>query len=253
MTLPLVLLHGWGVNTAIWNALIPKLEPEFELHIIELPGYGNSPPTQTEMSLVEITENVLSQAPDQAVWVGWSLGGTIALNAALTHPERIRKLQLISMTPRFLTGSGWEHGIRKEAFDQLAISFRGDYTKALQSFLRLQLYKTDRAEQRISRQMAKDLTTQIVARHTPSVAVLQNGLAILANTDLRDQLPHLTIDTQIIAGRNDPLVPIEASHFLDQNLTSPHSLIEMETGHIPFLESTKGYIKALTRFSKTES
>ncbi len=253
MTLPLVLVHGWGVNTAIWNALIPELEPEFEVHLIELPGYGDSPPTQPEMSLSEITDNVLSQAPDRAVWAGWSLGGTIALNAALTHPERIKKLQLISTTPRFLTGSDWEHGIQKEAFDKLAISFRGDYTKALQSFLRLQLYKTDRAEQRIFRRMAKDLTSLIATHHTPSVAVLQNGLAILANTDLRDQLPHLTIDTQIIAGKNDPLVPIEASHFLNKNLTSPHSLIEMETGHIPFLESTKGYIKALTRFCKTES
>ena len=101
MTLPLVLVHGWGVNTAIWNALIPELEPEFEVHLIELPGYGDSPPTQPEMSLSEITDNVLSQAPDRAVWAGWSLGGTIALNAALTHPERIKKLQLISTTPPF--------------------------------------------------------------------------------------------------------------------------------------------------------
>ena len=100
--------------------------------------------------------------------------------------------------------------------------------------------------------MAKDLTSQLVTRHIPSVTVLQNGLTILANTDLRDQLPHLTIDTQIVAGKNDPLVPIEASHFLNENLTSPHSLIEMETGHIPFLESPKGYIEALTRFSKNE-
>ena len=252
MTVPLVLLHGWGVNAAIWDALVPDLESEFELHIIDLPGYGSLHPVHQEMSLIEITDYVLNQAPEQAVWVGWSFGGTIALNAALTHPERISKLQLISTTPRFLAGSDWKCGVQKEAFDKLATSFRGDYAKALKSFLRLQLYKADRAEQRASRQMAKDLTSQLVTRHIPSVTVLQNGLAILANTDLRDQLPHLTIDTQIVAGKNDPLVPIEASHFLNENLTSPHSLIEMKTGHIPFLESPKGYIEALTRFSKNE-
>ena len=252
MTVPLVLLHGWGVNAAIWNALIPELEPDFELHLIELPGYGASALAHPEMTLAEVTENVLDQAPHQAIWAGWSLGGTVALNAALTHPERIRKLQLISTTPRFLTGTDWEHGVQKEAFEKLAISFHGDYAKALQSFLRLQLYQADRAQQRISRQIAKELTTQLIARHTPSVATLQNGLAILANTDLRDQIPHLTINTQIIAGKNDTLVPLAASHFLYENLTSPHSFIEMDTGHIPFLESTKGYIEALKRFSITE-
>ena len=252
MTVPLVLLHGWGINAAIWNALIPELEAEFELHIIELPGYSASPIAQPEMSLAEITDNVLQQAPDQAIWVGWSLGGTIAINAALTHPERIRKLQLICTTPRFLACADWEHGVQKVAFEKLAMGFHGNYAKALQAFLRLQLFQTDRAQQRIFRQIAKKLTAQLIAHHTPSVATLQNGLAILANTDLRDQIPKLTIDTQIIAGKNDTLVPLGASHFLNENLTSPHSLIEFDTGHLPFLESTKGYIKALKRFSKNK-
>ena len=252
MKVPLVLLHGWGVNAAIWNAIIPELESEFELHIIDLPGYGNSNATDQAMSLSEVTDIILREAPAQAVWVGWSLGGTIALHAALTHPERIRKLQLISTTPRFVAGSDWEFGVQKEAFDKLAASFQGDYAKALQSFLRLQLYKADRAEQRIARQMAKNLTSQLVAHYIPSVTVLQNGLAILAQTDLRGQLSRLTVDTQIIAGKTDPLVPIEASQFLSENLNSLHSLIEMETGHIPFLESPKGYIEALIRFSKTD-
>lgn len=252
MTVPLVLLHGWGINAAIWNALIPKLETEFELHIIELPGYSASPIAQPEMSLAEITDNVLQQAPDQAIWVGWSLGGTIAINAALTHPERIRKLQLICTTPRFLACADWEHGVQKDAFEKLAMGFHGNYAKALQAFLRLQLFQTDRAQQRIFRQIAKELTAQLIAHHTPSVATLQNGLAILANTDLRDQIPKLTIDTQIIAGKNDTLVPLGASHFLNENLTSPHSLIEFDTGHLPFLESTKGYIEALKQFSKNK-
>ncbi len=252
MTVPLVMLHGWGINAAIWNPLIPELEAEFELHIIELPGYSASPIDKPEMSLAEITDYVLQQAPDQAIWVGWSLGGTIAVNAALTHPERIKKLQLICTTPRFLACTDWEHGVQKEAFEKLAIGFQGDYAKALQSFLRLQLYQTDRAQQRIFRQLAKELTAQLIAYHTPSVATLQNGLAILANTDLRDQIPNLTIETQIIAGKNDTIVPLGASHFLNENLISPHSFIELETGHLPFLESTKRYIEALKQFSKTD-
>ena len=87
MKVPLVLLHGWGVNAAIWNAIIPELESEFELHIIDLPGYGNSNATDQAISLSEVTDIILREAPAQAVWVGWSLGGTIALHAALTHPE----------------------------------------------------------------------------------------------------------------------------------------------------------------------
>ena len=41
MKTPLVLLHGWGVNSQIWEEILPALSESFELHVLDLPGYGN--------------------------------------------------------------------------------------------------------------------------------------------------------------------------------------------------------------------
>ncbi|MCP5077676.1 MAG: alpha/beta fold hydrolase, partial [Psychromonas sp.] len=38
----LVLLHGWGVNSAVWQPVVELLGKHFRLHLIDLPGFGES-------------------------------------------------------------------------------------------------------------------------------------------------------------------------------------------------------------------
>ncbi|MGB5640559.1 MAG: alpha/beta fold hydrolase, partial [Sedimenticolaceae bacterium] len=87
----LVLLHGWGMNAAVWGPLIPGLSERFQLTIIELPGHGGSSPASSA-DLSEWAELCLAAAPASAHWLGWSLGGQIALRAALDAPGRVSGL-----------------------------------------------------------------------------------------------------------------------------------------------------------------
>ncbi len=66
----LVLLHGWGVNSLIWNRVLPNLEKHFELTLIDLPGYGNDVDYVGSYTLETIVDEVLSRAPERANWVG---------------------------------------------------------------------------------------------------------------------------------------------------------------------------------------
>ena len=43
----LVLVHGWGMNSAVWEPIVPGLSERFRLTIIELPGHGGSAPAAT--------------------------------------------------------------------------------------------------------------------------------------------------------------------------------------------------------------
>ena len=70
----LVLLHGWGLNAQVWDCITPQLASHFTLHLVDLPGYGRSGGFGA-MSLEAMAQRVLEQAPPQAVWLGWSLGG----------------------------------------------------------------------------------------------------------------------------------------------------------------------------------
>ena len=69
----LVLLHGWGLNAEVWRCIDEELSSHFTLHLVDLPGFGRSRGFGA-MSLADMAEAVLRQAPDKAIWLGWSLG-----------------------------------------------------------------------------------------------------------------------------------------------------------------------------------
>lgn len=71
----LVMLHGWGFNSAIWEPLIPKLSEYFQLVLIDLPGFGLSSLSIPEYRFELIAPLLLETVADEAVWLGWSLGG----------------------------------------------------------------------------------------------------------------------------------------------------------------------------------
>ena len=246
----LVLLHGWAVNSLIWNSILDRLESEFDVTLIDLPGYGTDTDYFEDYSLETVAEVVLSRAPEKANWVAWSLGGTIALSAALAHPERFEKMQLISATPRFMYGEDWEQGAKLPLFKQMADDFAKDYPSALRKFLLLAILSRDRAKAMKLTREVRDLT-KTMGQHKPPVdRTIQEGLNILRTTDLRDRLGELTIETQVIAGDNDHIVDSKSSRYLFDQIPNGHSFHLFETGHMPFLHSPDRYIEALVDFIK---
>ena len=142
--------------------------------------------------------------PERAYWCGWSLGATLAMQAAITAPERISKLTLISPTARFLQTDDWPQGISASVFDQLLRITNKKYAVGLKRFLQMQLPDDDYA----------DLRNQLAERieaNQPSESALQLGYEILRDTDLRSQLAKIRTPTQIIAANSDNVIPPKAS------------------------------------------
>lgn len=253
----LVLLHGWAVNSLIWNSILDQLHARYDVTILDLPGYGAQVNYNGSYDLETVVAEVLSRAPDVANWIGWSLGGTIALAAAMAQPQRFEKLQLISTTPKFLNSEHWSHGVDIEPFEALSLGFESDYSKSLKRFLLLQTFSEDPAEKKKGITLARELSGILAQTEPPpSQQTLQSGLELLRQTDLRDQLGKLTIPTQVIAGRSDRVVPMAASkHLFDElgNDNLDHSFKSLPGGHLPFLQSTSDYIGCLEEFIPSNS
>jgi pimeloyl-[acyl-carrier protein] methyl ester esterase len=77
----LVLIHGWGLHGGIWEPLLPLLAPHFRVTVVDLPGHGNSEWQDSE-GLPAFADAVLASVPQQAAWLGWSLGGLACQCAA---------------------------------------------------------------------------------------------------------------------------------------------------------------------------
>ena len=78
----LVLLHGWGMSSLVWDEILPELLENFRVTVIDLPGFGRSPIPGGEYDLDYLSKHVLNVAPKEAVWMGWSLGAMVAMNIA---------------------------------------------------------------------------------------------------------------------------------------------------------------------------
>ena len=74
----LVLLHGWATNSGIWAGVVKTLAGQFRVNLVDLPGHGVNSHIPLSRNLNAVAEQILTEVPS-ATWVGWSLGGLIAL------------------------------------------------------------------------------------------------------------------------------------------------------------------------------
>ena len=236
----LFLLPGWAVNSSIWDSVAAPLSGVYDLWRYDFPGYGQRQSVDGNHSLEELANDALQQSPPDAVWLAWSLGTIVALKAALKSPEAISKLVLICPTPKFMTEDDWPHGQTAAAMDNLAQRFENDYETALKRFLLLQA-GTDAAARKIAKQ-----TLQQIGQHPqPNWPTLSSGVEILRRADLRLVANQITVPTRIIVGQEDRVIPATAGIDLHQRITGS-TLIELATGHAPFIEQPAQFIEAVT-------
>ena len=91
---PLVLLHGFTQTGASWAPVVSALHGRFPVVLPDAPGHGGSSAVRADLWK---TADLLAEAvPTPAAWVGYSMGGRTALHLALSHPEAVARLVLMS-------------------------------------------------------------------------------------------------------------------------------------------------------------
>ena len=234
----LVLLHGWGLNAEVWHCISEELSSHFTLHLVDLPGFGRSQGFGA-MTLEEMAERVLVQAPENAIWLGWSLGGLVASQVALTHPERVQALVTVASSPCFSACDAWP-GIKPDVLAGFQQQLSEDFQRTVERFLALQTMGTETA-----RQDARALKKTVLALPMPSVDVLNGGLEILKTVDLRESLTSLTVPFLRLYGYLDGLVPRKVVPLLDARWPESESLIFAKAAHAPFISHPDAFCQAL--------
>jgi 2-succinyl-6-hydroxy-2,4-cyclohexadiene-1-carboxylate synthase len=92
-----VLLHGFSGTGRAWDGVVEQLDRERYLPLaIDLPGHGEAAEAPRPITFAGCVARVLARAPERFTLCGYSLGGRIALHVALTAPERVSRLVLVS-------------------------------------------------------------------------------------------------------------------------------------------------------------
>ena len=239
----LVLLHGWGLNAEIWHCIREELASHFTLHLVDLPGFGRSR-GYGALSLDEMAQQVLDAAPQNAVWLGWSLGGLVASQIALSQPERVKALVTVASSPCFSAQEEWP-GIKPDVLAGFQQQLSEDFQRTVERFLALQTMGTDTA-----RKDARTLKQTVLSLPMPEVEVLNGGLELLKTVDLREPLAALTVPHLRIYGYLDGIVPRKVVPLLDSLWPESESQIIAKAAHAPFISHTTEFCSALIALSQ---
>jgi pimeloyl-[acyl-carrier protein] methyl ester esterase len=235
---PLVLLHGWGWHSGIFLPIASQLAQHFQVFLIDLPGCGKSSLEITDYTIESLATTLCKHLPEQAIWLGWSLGGMIAWWVALHHPTAIKQLITVSSSPRFIADDHWP-GVAPAALHTFQHRLLNDYEKTLKEFLELQLRGS-----LVTQEWANQLY-QIHQDAHPCHAALLGGLSLLTTLDLRNDLSHMTCPSLHIFGSLDVLVPKNIVPILKPKLPHSQFAIIQRAGHIPFLTHQTIFIDLL--------
>src|SRR3954452_14965599 len=93
-----VLLHGFAGTRHAWDLVADRLDPErYRPVALDLRGHGDARDARP-ITFDDVVADVAAQAPERFVLCGYSLGGRVALQVALAHPERLSRLVLVAST-----------------------------------------------------------------------------------------------------------------------------------------------------------
>lgn len=239
----MVLLHGWGLNSACWQSIVPLLSQSFRLHLIDLPGFGLSHDHFVQSgSLDDISAALFEVVPEQAIWLGWSLGGLCATHFSLKYPDSVAALVTVASSPKFLATPSW-NGIADKVLETFKLQLQQDLAKTVARFLAIQAMGSDSAKQDI-----KALKQYLVLRPQPHAEALSNGLTLLSSVDLRTDLARLSVPVYRLYGRLDSLVPRSAIGHINGLLPDSPHVIFQHSSHAPFISEPELFVKEIENF-----
>lgn len=220
----LVLLHGWGMSIGCWGEFADRLSSRYRLHLVSLPGHGGTP--DSDWSARGLVEELIGKLPS-AAWLGWSLGGTLALSAALAYPERVTSLVLLAVTPCFVARAHWPYGVSASEFRRFEGYCRDDPEVT-----------TRRFRSRVADGGPDPSAVMQLLEQTPVAGrqSLLGGLSVLGNTDLSAELAGLRTNALWVCAGQDRVVRPEAVNAAAASHASGQLLMLEDACHAPHLD-----------------
>jgi 3-oxoadipate enol-lactonase/4-carboxymuconolactone decarboxylase len=233
----LVLLNSIGTDMSLWDAAMPALLASFRTLRLDTRGHGASDAPAGDYSLALLADDVAAVMDaagiTQAAVAGVSLGGMIAMQLALSRPERVSALALIC-TSATMDKAAWQDRITKvRAGGTAAIA-----DLAMQRFLSPAFTAGQPA-------IAESVRRSLVAMASEGYA---GAGAAIRDMTLIGRIPALACPTLVVVGDRDASTPF-AGHGENLVANIPGVALErLDCGHLAPLEAPTALAGALRAF-----
>jgi 3-oxoadipate enol-lactonase len=243
---PLLMITGIGLDHESWADVVPAFAPEFKVIVFDPRGTGQSSfPEGVDPTMAVMADDAAALLDalgvDAAHVFGWSMGGMVAQEAALRHPEKIRSLILGASTP------GGPHSIPSEDWALAALTAflmqgRDVTTPDFLETLFSPAYVADHRSEAI------EYVQRINAGPPAPAPVIAAQAQALASHDTYDRLPSITAPTLIINGTDDPIVPVENARILAERIPGAELTLVEGARHLAGTEKPAEVVGAMLDF-----
>ena len=241
---PLLLINGLGGDHREWLYQIPAFEPHFKVVAFDNFGSGESDvppgPYTTERMAGDAVRLLETLNISRAHVLGVSLGGMIAQEVALRHPDRVERLVLVC------TASGGRLSIRPSEAAMAAFQYAGgDDTEAdlrrIMPFLHTDAYIAEQAEE-----IEAFIRRRMESRMAPAGYFAQ--MSAVMTHDASDRLGQIRAKTLVIAGETDRLVPPANSLLIAQRIPDARLVVLPDAPHRLHVENAGAFNKEALEF-----
>ena len=242
---PLVLLHGIGGRASGWAPVQQALAAAGQASLAwDMPGYGESPtisPYDFDGLADALAVLLDAQGLQQAVLVGHSLGGMVALQMWARHPQRVAGLVLVASSPAFGHGSG-------------------DFQKAFVA-QRLAPLEAGRSMQDVAAGLiptmvapgysGPGLALALACMGSITPAAYKAALGALVQFEQRTALPTVQVPTLCIAGEHDRTAAPSVVQRMAEKIPKAQYQCLNGVGHLLTFEQPERFAGALLPFLRS--
>jgi 3-oxoadipate enol-lactonase/4-carboxymuconolactone decarboxylase len=233
----LVLLNSIGTDLSLYDAVIPHLAGTFRLLRLDTRGHGLSDAPEGDYDLERLALDVLEVMDaaeiQTAVLCGVSLGGMMAMRAALMSPARIEGLVLVC-TSAAMDRAAWQ--------------------------ARVQTVRAEGMSAIVDLAISRFVSDAFVVSSPAAVRRLRDGVlatpaagyagcaAAIRDMDLLSAISSITVPVLMICGAKDVSTPF-ADHGDKVASAIPKTVVaELDTAHLPPIEDPVGFSELIARF-----
>jgi len=245
---PLLLIMGWGGNAATWKPQLPGLAEHFRVIAFDNRGVGrtSSPETPyTTRAMAEDTRGLLDALDIESAHVfGISMGGMIAQELVLAHPDRVDALVLACTSPGSKRAAGYRELQKNITEFNGTFGEDGPSLDWFQEFLK-RLWTDDAIVQ--SDTHLQDFVLSLI-RFPPTKRGLRNQSSAVSTHDAYERLSQIRQHTLVMTGDKDGLIDYENSFILAGRI--PNSELKIFPGlkHAFHLEEPHAVNNVLIEF-----